>query len=98
MSKKRKKSEKKGSVFDPESPASKALAIALSGAMVTAGTPLPVFAAENQSVSQPSEPDTTSTDEAASTAASTMETSTATTTERICACSCRDDERDCCHD
>lgn len=52
-SKKHKKSDKKGNVFDPKSPASKALAIALSGAMVTAGTPLPVFAAENQSVSQP---------------------------------------------
>lgn len=111
MSKKHKKSDKKGNVFDPKSPASKALAIALSGAMVTAGTPLPVFAAENQSVSQPSEPDATSADETSSQAAAAQETAATTTQESgICciyvfddgcgrgACSSCHDQRDgsCC--
>ncbi|MGN0084116.1 MAG: MBG domain-containing protein [Atopobiaceae bacterium] len=87
MSKKHKKSDKKGNVFDPKSPASKALAIALSGAMVTAGTPLPVFAAENQSVSQPSEPDATSADETSSQAAAAQETAATTTQESASAAS-----------
>ncbi|WP_368019161.1 MBG domain-containing protein [Olsenella sp. AGMB03486] len=87
MSKKHKKSDKKGNVFDPKSPASKALAIALSGAMVTAGTPLPVFAAENQSVSQPSEPDATSADETNSQAAAAQETAATTTQESASAAS-----------
>lgn len=86
-SKKHKKSDKKGNVFDPKSPASKALAIALSGAMVTAGTPLPVFAAENQSVSQPSEPDATSADETSSQAAAAQETAATTTQESASAAS-----------
>ena len=87
MSKKHKKSDKKGNVFDPKSPASKALAIALSGAMVTAGTPLPVFASENQSVSQPSEPDATSADETSSQAAAAQETAATTTQESASAAS-----------
>lgn len=87
MSKKHKKSDKKGNVFDPKSPASKALAIALSGAMVTAGTPLPVFAAENQSVSQPSEPDATSADETSSQAAAAQEMAATTTQESASAAS-----------